>query len=180
MDKRINLIPTEMAVPARAVKLAKIINKFSTIATILLILASVILGSLFFYYSLERTKIKNNTESLISRISSLQVSEQKLVLAKDRLAKIKIVRDSKSVNNEILRYQEFSNIIANATGSAITEAVLTSKGTDVSIIFVDSASLSEVLSPLSKLTNYKKIILSSLGFNPNTGFLANILLQYEY
>lgn len=179
MEKRINLIPTEMAVPARAVKLAKIINKFSIVATILLILASVILGSLFFYYSLERTKINNNTQSLISRISSLQVSEQKLVLAKDRLAKIKVVRDSKSVNNEILRYQEFSNIISNASGSAITEAVLTSKGTDASIILQNSTSLSEVLSPLSKLTNYKKIILSSLGFNPNTGFLANILLQIE-
>ena len=83
------------------------------------------------------------------------------------------------VLNEILRYQVFSNIISNASGSAITEAVLTSKGTDASIILQNSTTLSEVLSPLSKLTNYKKIILSSLGFNPNTGFLANILLQIE-
>jgi len=179
MDKRINLIPSELAVPARAVKLARVINKFSIVATILLILTSIVLGSLFFYYSTERTKINSNINTLISKISSLEKSEQKLVLAKDRLAKIKVVSDTKSVNDEVLRYQEFSNIISNASGSAITEAVLTSKGTDASIIFQDSSSLSQVLSPLSKLTNYKKIILSSLGFNPNAGFLANILLQVE-
>lgn len=168
-----------MAVPARAVKLAKIINKFSIVATITLILVSIVLGSLFFYYSLERTKIMNNTQNLISKISSLEKSEQKLVLAKDRLTKIKVVRDSKSVNDEILRYQEFSNIISNASGSAITEAILTSKGTDASVAFQDSSSLSQILPQLSKVASYKKVILSSIGFNPNTGFLANILLQLE-
>lgn len=176
MEKRINLIPTEMAVPARAVKLTKTINKVSIVSVIILILTSLLLGGAFFYYSLEDKKVAASVASLKSKIVSLEKSEQKLVLAKDRIEKINIVQNAKSVNNEVLKYQKFAELVLNASGSAITEADLSSKGTEVSVLSANTSTLSLILAPLLKLTEYQKIVLTSLNFNPASGYISSLVL----
>ena len=177
MEKKINLIPTEMAVPARAVKITKIITKISTVATIFLILITLVLTSIFFYYSLEDKKIAGSVEDLKSSISKLEKNEQKLILAKDRLDKITTVQNLKSIDQEIIRYQKFAEAVKSSSGSAITEANLNSKGTEVSLLSFNSESLAQVLVPLSKLLDYKIITLLSLGYNPGTGFISSLLLE---
>ena len=179
MDKKINLIPIEMAVPARAVKIAKILNKISTVTVILLILTLIVVGSIFFYYSTQNSKINRNINSSKTKITNLEKSEQKLVLAKDRLSKIEVVQKVKSLNDEIKRYQKFSIIVSASTGSIISEADLNSKGTEVTILSQSSDSLTEIIPLLSKLKDYGKIILSSLEFNPISGFILNIKLETE-
>lgn len=173
--KKINLIPNEMAVPAAAVKTAKLLSKVSIIAVIILIITALSVGGLFFYFSNESTKQVARISTLKTNITNLQQNEQKLVLAKDRLAKIKIVQEAKSVNSEVTRFKDFSDMISTS-GSTITEANLTNKGTEVSLLSADSESLSLTLKPLATLSNYKTIVLSSLGYNPGTGFISTIVL----
>jgi len=179
MDKKINLISIEMAVPARAVKIASILNKISLVAVITLILASIIIGSIFFYYSTQNSKINKNINSSKTKITDLIKSEQKLVLAKDRLSKIEVVQTLKSSANEIKRYQKFSSVVSASTGSTISEADLNSKGTEATILSPNSDSLTQIISPLSKLLDYSAIVLSSLEYNPNSGFILNIKLETE-
>lgn len=179
MDKKINLIPIEMAVPARAVKIAKILNKISTATIILLILAIVVIGSLFFYYSTQNTKINRNINASKTKITNLEKSEQKLVLAKDRLIKIEVVQKAKSLSDEIKRYQKFASVVSASVGSTISEADLNSKGTEVTILSQSSDSLAYIISPLSKLIDYSKIILASLEYNPSSGFILNFKLETE-
>lgn len=177
MDKRINLIPFEMAVPARAVRITKIINKVSTVAALLLIIFIFVVGSLIFYFTFENKKLTQNIGALKLGISALEQNEQKLVLAKDRLAKIAVVRLEKNVYEEVSKYQIFSNIISSSQGSSVTEASITPKGTEVTVVSKDSFSLSEVLTPLSKTIDYKRIILSYLAFNSGSGYISSILLE---
>jgi hypothetical protein len=178
MQKRINLIPSDMAVPASAVKLAKLVNKISMFAVVALIVTSLGVAGLFFYYSSEVTKQTARISSLKNKITTLSQNEQKLVLAKDRLSKIDVVQKAKSVGDEVSRFKSFSESVSS-TGSIITEANLNSKGTEVTLLSQTSESLALVLKPLSKIADYKTVILSSLGFNSGTGFVSTINLEVE-
>ncbi len=178
-SKKINLIPAEMAVPARAVKVAKVINNISLVGVVVLILSIVVIGGLFFYFNSENDNLVNSISSLKSRIVSLEQNEQKLVLAKDRISKINIVQKLKSVSGEVGRFKKFSEIVASVPGAVISEANLTSKGSEVSLLAQSTDSLSGILVPLASLDEYRRITLSSLGYNPNSGYILTILLETE-
>lgn len=178
MRNKINLIPSEMAVPASAVKVAKLLNKISIVAVILLIVISISIAGFFYYYSTEVTKQNSRITTLKNNIEALIRNEQKLVLAKDRLSKISVVQKAKSVGDEVSRFKKFSESLSSS-GSVITEANLSSKGTEVTILSQNSESLELVLKPLSRQTDYKTIVLSSLGFNSGTGFVSTINLETE-
>lgn len=178
-SKKINLIPTEMAVPARAVKIAALLNKISIVAVILLIISILGVGGSVYYFNNQNNSINRRIASLKSEIARLEVNEQKLVLAKDRLSKISKVQESKSVNDEISRFKKFSDIVAVNPEIVIAEANLSTKGTEVSISTPTSTALGLILAPLSNLDVYKKIIMSSLSYNVNTGFLSTISLENE-
>lgn len=167
-----------MAVPASAVKLAKLLNKISTIALIVLVVISLSVAGLFYYYSSVITEQNSRITATKNNIETLIQNEQKLVLAKDRLSKISVVQKLKSVGDEVSRFKKFSENLSS-TGSIITEANLSSKGTEVTLLSQTSESLGLVLKPLSSQTDYKTIVLSSLGFNSGTGFVSTINLEVE-
>lgn len=177
--RNINLIPTEMAVPASAVKLSGLLNKISTVLVILLILSSIGFGLSVFFLNQESNKISRSVEALKLRISDLEQNEQKLVLAKDRIEKITSIKNSKSVNDDVARYKAFSTLLQTTTGSSVSEANISSKGTEVVVISQDSTSLSSLLTPLAESANYKNIIISSLGYAQGTGFLSSLILNSE-
>lgn len=173
-----NLIPLDMAVSSSAVKLAKNINKTSTIFALVLLVTLLSVGGLFFYFSDQSSKQATRISSLKLKINSLQQNEQKLILAKDRLAKIETIQQSKSVNKEVLRFKEFSDLV-NTSGSKVTEASLSSKGTEASLISANSDSLTQILKPLTEFGGYKTIILSSLTYNAGAGFISTIVLNLD-
>jgi len=177
--KNINLIPTEMAVPASAVKLSSLLNRISTIIFVLLILSSIAFGLSIFFLNQESGKVSRSVEALKLKISDLEQKEQKLVLVKDRIEKITAIKNSKSVNDEVSRYKAFSNLLQTTTGSTVSEANISSKGTEVVVVSQDSTSLSSLLTPLAESANYKNIIISSLGYAQNTGFLTSLILNSE-
>lgn len=178
-QKKINLIPSDMAVPAEAVKIAKVISKVSIVLVIVLILVSLSVAGLFIYFNNNLLAHSAKVESLKSKVTSLSQNEQKMVLAKDRLAKINIVQNAKSVNNEVDRFKEFSDIVSTSIDSNITEANLNTKGTEVTILSKSVTSLSEFIKPITLIKNYKTIILSSLSLNPVNGFTLTFNLSTE-
>lgn len=178
-SKKINLIPTEMAVPASAVKLSVLLNKISMVVVILLILSSIGFAVSFFLLSQQSDEVAASVDSLKLKIAELEQNEQKLVLAKDRIEKITIVKKSGSVNEEVSRYKAFSSLLTAAGGSSISEANISDKGTEVIVVSTDSNSLTSLLQPLAESVNYKNIIISSLGFSSGTGFLSSLILSSE-
>ncbi|WKZ25749.1 MAG: hypothetical protein QY322_00325 [bacterium] len=175
--KNINLIPTEMAVPARAVKVAKVISKFSVVGSIVLLLVILSLGSYYIYLRLENEKVTSSVNTLKQTISDLSQNEQKLILAKDRLSKITVVRKAESANSEVKRYQNFLSQVVGTVGTQITEATLTTKGTEITITADSSQNLSGILKTISNVLEYERIVVSSLAYNPGSGFVANILFE---
>lgn len=179
MEKRINLIPSEMAVPPQTVKAIKIVNKVTTIGVIVLIVLIVGLTSFFVFASIEQKNLALEIEDSKLRIQELEKSEQQLILAKDRLGKIGTITNYPSVEDDILNFSDLNSLISNASGSALVEANIQDAKTDISVNSKTAESLELFLSPVAKLTKFKSIILTSLGFGSTSGFISDLTVRYK-
>lgn len=177
MEKKINLIPLELAVSPKTVKLTNILNKYGIIGTIVLFVVIATSVSIFIYYKLQVTRITENIEILKTKIVALEASEQKLVITKDRLSKIALINSSPSIKEDIEKFQEIENLINSTPDSVLTEASIQSTKTEFSVLSKDSSSLSIFLEPLSKLSKFKSMILTSLGYSSTSGFISDLIIN---
>lgn len=175
--KTINFIPSEMAVPAKSVKLAKVLNKMSIVGVILLILTTVLAIFFFVLFSIELKKVDSSIIALKNEVSSLEKTEQKLILVKDKLGKISYVQSLDSAENEIIEFQKLNDIVNSASDSSLTEINIDLNKTEVSLTSANSDSLSSVLGLFSTIKDYGKIILTSLGLNQTSGFLSSLIFE---
>ena len=177
IKRQINLIPSEMTVPTRIVNLSKLIYKVSIIGTIALILIVITLISSLVYFNIQYRNSIANTNILKTKIADLEKSEQKLVLAKDKLSKIVYIKSINSVDNELSNFQDFKNSISSPSGITFTEISIDPIKTETSLVFQNTEDLSNTLGIIQKLTKYKSIILSSLGFNLSSGYLISLVFR---
>ncbi|MEK7100394.1 MAG: hypothetical protein AAB872_01125 [Patescibacteria group bacterium] len=177
IKRQINLIPSEMTVPTRIVNLSKLIYKVSIIGTIALILIVITLISSLVYFNIQYRNSIANTNILKTKIADLEKSEQKLVLAKDKLSKIVYIKSINSVDNELINFQDFKNSISSPSGITFTEISIDPIKTETSLVFQNTEDLSNTLGIIQKLTKYKSIILSSLGFNLSSGYLISLVFR---
>lgn len=177
IKRQINLIPSEMTVPTRIVNLSKLIYKVSIIGTIALILIVITLISSLVYFNIQYRNSIANTNILKTKITDLEKSEQKLVLAKDKLSKIVYIKSINSVDNELINFQDFKNSISGSSGTTFTEISIDPIKTETSLVFQNTEDLSNTLGMIQKLTKYKSIILSSLGFNLSSGYLISLVFR---
>lgn len=174
MEKKINLIPAEMAVPARSVRLAKNLNKFSTISVTILLVLLVITISIYFFYNFQYKKVIVNSDLSKAKVIALEKSEQKLFLAKDRISKIKNLKGAKSVYKEMQEVQILSQKISAIPDSTLSEIIINELKTDLIIKSATTASVSEVMKTVSSTDNYKNVVLTSLTFSPVSGYVSNL------
>ena len=175
-NKQINFIPSDMAVPAKSVKLAKIVDKFSTLGVILLILSIISVVFMFIIFTNEFKNVDNSVKSLTNEISSLEESEQKLILVKDRLEKISYIQTLASAEKDITQFKDLTEKLSFASGSGFTQVDIGSSKTETSLTLNNSNSLASFIDTLSKL-EYKKIILSSLGYDLSSGFKTSVIFE---
>lgn len=177
MNKKINFISSDMAVPAKSLKLVKVLNKLSIVGAVILVLSIIVAISGFIFFTISFKKVDASVASLKNDISSLEKSEQKLILVKDKLNKIAYIRSLPSADNDISEFQKLNEIISVSSDSAFTGVNIGSNKTELSLASKDSTSLSLVLDSISNLKNYVKITLSSLGYNPTSGFLSSLIFE---
>lgn len=175
MDKKINLIPEELTVPPSVVKLTKLINKFSIIAVVSLILTSLAMISLFVYFSLNLKNLDSSNLSLKETVSSLEKTEQQLALTKDKLSKILLVRSLDSADINFENYKEFKTVTAEFPDISLGETEINSKGMEVSISSNNTSSFIGFLKKLGDFSKFPNASISSLNFSPEKGLLLNLI-----
>jgi hypothetical protein len=175
--KKINLIPIEMAISPKTVKLTKSLNKIMIVGTIFLFLSIISVVSIFVYFKLQSTKITESIEGLKLKIIDLEGSEQKLVITKDRLNKIALVENLPSVKDDIVKFKDVINVVNSAPDSTLAEANIQNSKTEFSVNSKSSDSLSFFLGPLSKLTTFKNLVLLSLGYSSTSGFISDLIIN---
>lgn len=176
-NKQINFIPENMAVPAKSVKLAHFLNKISTFGVISIIIFVVLTIFIFIFSSVELKKTENSLKSLKNEIASLERSEQKLILVKDRLEKISYIKSLNSAEDDISNFKNLNESLSLASGSSFTQVDIGSSKTELSLVANNSDSLISALGLFYNLKEYQKIILTSLVFNLKSGYISSFLLE---
>ncbi len=177
MDKKINLIPADLAVSPKTVKLTNLLSKVTIIGASFLFISLIAAVSVFVYFKLQSTKVSESIDNLKTQIIALESSEQKLVITKDRLNKIALVEKLPSVKEDIVKFKDVSNVVNFAPDSSLVEANIQTTKTEFSVASKSTDSLSSFLAPLTKLTTYKNMILSSLGYSSTSGFITDVIIN---
>lgn len=177
MEKKINLIPADLAVNSLTNRVKNGLSTASLVgalATVVMIAALTVMAIL---YNSRLNNLERSITSLKSQVTQLEASEQRLVLAKDRLNKIKAIRQDDSATDEISVYKQ----MAGKSGSEVkfTEVNIESKKLESSVLSTSSQPISAFLKSLTEITGVKKIILSTLSFSPTSGYLAGLIFESE-
>jgi hypothetical protein len=168
----INLLPTNLVAQGPVVKIANTLKKIVIAGFSIFILAVVIIVAYYLinFFTLRSSLAKQ--EVLKTNIKALGQTEQKVFLIKDRLDKIKIVLGAESADKNLEKLEGFLSLISQNV--IISEAQISSKNTEVSIIAKSSSALTSFMGSLMTTEVFKTINLTSFGFNPVNGYFITV------
>jgi len=169
-QKAINLLPKELGVKSETTKVADILKKI-TIATIVVFLA---LGGVAAAYIIVLTTQTNASkarqEALMASIGTLEQTEQRLVLVRDRLAKIQPILDDQETTEGLAVLSNF--VSGLPSGVSFVEAEVTADSIEASFTSTSSLALASLLSGVVINESFERVTLNSFSFNPSSGYLT--------
>ena len=174
MEKKINLIPEELTVPPSVIKLTKVINKFSIVSVIILIITSLSMISFFVYFSINLKNFDSTNSFLKEKVLSLEKIEQQLALTKDKLSKILLVKSFESADSNFENYKEFKAIAAEYSDLFLGESEINPNGMEVSVSSSNTLSFIGFLKRLNEFDKFPNALISSLNFSPGKGLTLNL------
>ena len=168
----INLLPTDLAPSSPVHKMADVMKRVgigATVAFILFLLAS---GVYLIIISTQLRSSNTAQEQLISSIQSLEQTEQRVVLVKDRLQKAKTILGEKTAKTSLGDFETFQQGLPDAV--VLTEVEISPDRSEATLLTSSSASLVQVMGTLFALDLYDKVQLKSFGFTPISGYLVTL------
>lgn len=172
MAVKINLLPPESTVSGPLAKILKITRTLNVIFLGAFIIFALGLAGLFIFSTLQLQSLTSTQNQIKSQISAQETSEQKLVLLKDRLGKIQIVKGVTSSLKSINDVDPFVDLLVGS--STLIELDVDSQKTDLSVLFKTNTDLSSFVKSMTDSKVFKSVILSSFGFNPASGYLVSL------
>ncbi len=168
----INLLPLDLSPNRRALKVASSIK----MGSFLLLGIFLIVGTLAVVFIIFlRAQINSSVakQSVISQsIRSLDSTEQKLFLTKDRIGKIKLaLSDSNRVDSFVLVNKTLSNL---SDGVLVYNVRIDANKTQFSVLSKNSLAMAQFLSSLVTGGNYKNLSLTGFTFSPDRGYLITL------
>ena len=177
MAIKVNLLPEALTVKKGTAAVAKILRSISVVSLVIAIVLGLGLLGFFIVSSFELRSVQTNVESLKNQIKSQETTEQRMVLLKDRLAKIKLVSAIPSSSKALT---SISPVLQTLPADAsLGELAIDSQRIDSSFSFRNSVSLSSFFGNLKSFGAFPVITLASFGFNPSSGFLAGIRFEIK-
>ncbi len=172
MAVKINLLPVELGRGKEAIKAASLLNRISMIiGGIFLVLGIIGIIYLVALQSQITNLIKDNSQKQ-TQIRSLEQTEQKLVLIKDRADKIKDVLAAKSAYDTA---SSVSNILSGLlTDVSLEEANIAPIQVRFSVTSQSSLGMVAFLNRVGAATNFKQVVLKNFGFRPISGYSITI------
>lgn len=176
-SKKINLVPADLRVSPKTLKYASFLYKISTVLAIFLIMAAIGLAGAFLYFSSRVKTITQEVDNLKQEVVSLEGSEQKLILTKDRLARINEIKALSSAEEGLTKFQEIKNYIASSDEARIADVSINKDKVEGSVFSKSSSTLGSFLASVANSNIFKSVVLSSLGYNKVSGYAVGLLFS---
>lgn len=162
----INLLPQAAGPSKKVLKTSKMLRKVMTISGLVIFAAGTVMLAAFLFLTQESSTNSQSQANLISSIESLQETEQKLILVKDRLHKIQKIKSDSPGEGGV---DELGKIVSFfPDGVTVEEARIIGKTIEIKLIAQNSDQLDQILSLLT-LENYANIELSSINYSSIRG-----------
>jgi len=172
MAKELNLLPEVFVKETQYYKLAKIIYNIAISGTIVISFAAIIALGVIFFNSQRTKNLNSSVNKLTASVKSMQNYEQLLVLAKDRVSKVKdIVSGDKSLETISLFESFYASLPSNVE---IDKLSFSQSQASFSFLTKDLNSLAQMMVLSSTLAYYDDISLRNFSYSPETGYSASI------
>ena len=132
-----------------------------------LVVGLLVLGS-YFLLSYRINASTANQESLKNQIMALEQSEQKVVLIQDRLAKIKEIKASSNIVEEIGTLERVLGSVGENV--VISQVELKPSVAKVVVNAGSSINLTRFLGELTSSNSYSKVVMESLDYSVTDGY----------
>lgn len=170
----INLLPIDLAASGPMNKTARRLKNLSFLALSLFLISVVTLIGYFYYLNSEVKKSERRQELMINTIKSLENTEQKYFLLKERIGKIKTVFAMESSDNNIVNAEY---LLANLSEAVVNEIQVGYKKINGSFVFNNSSQLSDFLEILLQNDELQEVKLKSIQYSPKTGYSIDLELE---
>lgn len=173
--REINLLPQEFRPKASFVKLAKTLNKIAIVSIFLLLISTFFLLVTFIFYSQKTKSLLTEKNELTKIIKALEDSEQRVVLVKDRVEKIRKVQEIPSAVEEV---EVISGVSASLPQSIVLKnASLSQDKVELSLNGTSLIDMTNFFASLISNQNLKFVKIISFNFNSETGYTTQIQIQ---
>lgn len=174
MAVKMNLLPPEYAVSGGLARVLKTTRMLGVIALAIFVVFALGLAGFFVFSSFELRSLTAGNDGLKGQITALSSSEQQMILLRDRLKKIRTVQTTASSAKNL---SSVDPIVAAISGNiTLTELAVDPQKVDISVVIRSNSDLTTFLKNLKSSEAFKSVVLTSFGFNPVSGYLANIRL----
>lgn len=171
----INLIPQASKVSQEVVektnKLGSVLKLFIVILTITAITAATVYGIIYYRLKLVREEHAKLKQELVS----LQKSEQRFILLRDRLDKISKIQAKYNTDDEI---QIARDLVQNLQApSMISTLTITPELVETEITTDSSLSLTKIFSYLIGSGKYSSVSMLSFDYNPTSAYRLSLQIK---
>lgn len=168
----INLLPTDLSPKSSIAKASQVIKNVSIVGLVLVIVSAVGVIAFLIITSFQIRNSNAQQDQLKAGIKSLEQTEQRLVLTKDRLKHANEVLGKATAVGAIEDLNLlFSSLPENVQ---IRETKVTPSKTELSFVTKNSLDLTKALASLVTTDYYEKIKLTSFSFNISSGYRVSI------
>lgn len=175
MAVKINLLPAEYSVSGSLAKTLRLVRTLNVVFAGCFIVFLVGLVSYLVFASVQLKKLVGFEENLKAQITASQQSEQQLVLVKDRISKILLI---KSMANASANINKIDGYVADLGQDALlTELDVDSRKTDLSVVVKTNSRLTSLIKSIAESQIFKTVVLSAFGYNPSSGYLVSVQIQ---
>lgn len=168
MANKINLLPTDLGPASAASKVAKSLNKISLAIGIIFLILGIAGGSILVLRTIEIRNLNAKGDQLKNSIKSLETTEQKFFLLKDRTQKIKTILATKNAYDNASKLNKIITTLPEDV--TLDEADIDSAQVHFSVISQSSLSMVLFVSNLISSGNFTQITLKNFAYTQNTGY----------
>jgi len=168
----INLLPTDLSPKSSIAKASQIIKNVSIVGLVLVIVSAVGVIAFLVITSFQIRNSNTQQDQLKANIKSLEQTEQRLVITKDRLEYASEVLGKETAVGAI---EDLSLLLSTLPEEVhIRDTQVTATKTELSLVAGNSSDLTKVLASLVATDYYEKVKLTSFAFNINLGYVVGV------
>lgn len=172
MAIKLNLLPPEYGTLGQLGKILRVTRALGVISMALFFVFALGVSAFFVISTININNLNSEIDSLKAQVTAQQTTEQKIVLVKDRIGKIKTILASPDALKNLAAVSPY---ISGASGiESLPDLTIDPSKVDMILNFKTNSSLTNFISQISRDKNFTNVVLSSFNYSSTTGYSVEI------